>query len=256
MIPVKKDLVDSGVNLLLHQFQDKPNLKGFFSTFLQDLENINRDTFDLVNQFNVDGAYGIYLDNIGDLVGEKRENESDDEYRNRIKIRILINNSKGSPNEILEIVSQVTETDNVRLWEHYPLFTMLYTDGSDATLPNLVKMRRALPITCEADLMVDTTRRGWVGAEFYDQLGNLVDDAGNKIVDESGNIFITKAEGSQPAKPPTGRNSKLAEILDQSSNLVDDASNQIVDENGNRIVLFTTAGKVFSNDGVFVEIIS
>lgn len=255
MIPVKKDLVDSGVNLLLHQFQDKPNLKGFFSTFLKDLDNINQDTFTLVGQFNVDDATGVYLENIGSLVGEERGEDNDDEYRNRIKIRILINNSKGSPNEILEIVSQVTETDNVRLWEHYPLFVMLYTDGNSATLSNLQKMRRALPITCEADLMVDTTRRGWVGAEFYDQLGNLVDDAANNIVDESGNIFITKAEGSQPAKPPTNKSSKLSEILDQANDMVDESANNIVEENTNQIILFSTAGKVFSPEGVFVEII-
>lgn len=256
MIPINKDLEKDGLELLLYQFGDKPNINAFLSTFLADLEQLNNDTFDLVNGFNIDNATGIYLDYVGNLVGEYRNEESDEPYRRRIRIKILINNSKGTPNEILEILSVITETQNVRLWEHYPVFSMLYTDGNSGTIQTLNSIRQASPITSESSLMVDTTRRGWVGSEFYKQIAFLVDDANNNIANENGDLFVVQSEGGiLPSSAPVGKNSTLSEILDQASFIVNEANNNIVDENNNMFIGFSSGGDVFSNDGIFNELI-
>lgn len=257
MIPVKTDLEEGGKDLLLYQFGDKKNITSLLGAYLDDLGNVEQDLFDLINNFNVDSATGVYLDYIGSYVGEKRLGESDTDYRERILRRILINTSDGTPNTLLSIVENITESGNVKLWEHFPLFSMYYTDGNSATVETLKVLKEASPITSELALIVDTTRQGWAGAEFYNQEGNLVDNLSNNIVDEFNNSIVLKSEGgiNEPLAPK-GQVSILSEILDQADTLVDDLGNNIVDNNNEQFIIFNTSGNVFSNNGVFTEVIT
>lgn len=256
MIPIKENLEIEGKGLLPHQFYDKKNINGLLGAYLYQLNNLNNDLFELLENFEVDKAQGVYLDYIGNIVGEKRNKEEDPEYRERIKRRTLINNSDGTPNTLLSILESITGSGNVRLWEHYPLFTMYYTDGNSTTLQTLNTLKEASPMTSEIGLIIDTTRRGWVGAEFYNQEANLIDDSSNNIVDEFNNSLILVSEGGfNSATPPRGKSSKLAEILDQEDLLVDDVGNNIVDQDDKRFIIFNTSGNVFSNEGIFCEII-
>ena len=106
MIPNNKDLVDTGLNLLLYQFRDKFNIEQIASSYLSEIDKANDESYTLVDSFNIDNATGVYLDYIGRLVGEYRNQENDEDFRKRIKIRVAINNSQGTPNELLDILSQ------------------------------------------------------------------------------------------------------------------------------------------------------
>lgn len=225
-IPEKQDLIESGFNLLLYQFQDKANVKGLLETYLADLNQLDTDAFTLVDSFNIDDATGIYLDYIGRIVDLERDDQTDEEYRKSLKIKILINNSKGTPNNVLKILSELTETANVRVWEHFPVSTIYYTDGNSGTLETLQGLKRSSPITSEVALIVDTTRNGFVGTE-------LLPDYDER---------------------PTAH--FLAEFLDQFDVLVDEVGDFIVDEDGNNFVLFDGDGDTFSYYGRLTEYIS
>lgn len=227
MIPVNEDLSEIGLNLLLYQFSDKTNITKILEQYLKGLHEVQQDLFTLVDNFNIEDAVGIYLDYLGKLVGERREGDNDDDYRKRIKIRLLINNSKGTPNELLEILSQLTETDNVRIWEHFPVSTLLYTDGNNATVKTLKALKDSSPITSNTVLVVDTTRRGFVGTELLP---------------------------SYPEKDNKG--DILAELLDSLDFIVDENDTYIVNEIGYRLVAFGGGGDTVSYYGIFNEVVN
>lgn len=224
--PVKQELVESGLNLLLYQFRNKENIEGLLQTYLTDLNQLDTDAFTLVDNFNIDDATGIYLDYIGRIVDLDRKGQDDETYRKNLKIKILINNSDGTPNTILKILSELTETANVRVWEHFPVSTVYYTDGNNGTLETLQGLRKSSPITTETVLIVDTTRNGFVGTELLPNYN----------------------------KKPTAH--FLAEFLEQFDVLIDDVADNIVDDQGDNIILFDTSGNSISYYGQLTEVIS
>ncbi len=74
---------------------------------VQDLENT---IFAVLNGRTIDGAVGVQLDGLGALVGETRKGRTDALYRIRIKARIRLNLSCGTPEQILEIVTLLLPT--------------------------------------------------------------------------------------------------------------------------------------------------
>ena len=163
MIPLRKDLTDEGLDLVINQFYDKERFQALLRSFLQELDDTQDDLFDLVENFNVDDAEGYYLDLVGKIVGLSRNNnESDNSFRRRIKIRILVINSDSTPNALLEILKESTLTDNVNVWEHYPLSFHLYTDGVETTKDLVNSLREASAITSDpVRLMVDFTGKSF-----------------------------------------------------------------------------------------------
>lgn len=226
MIPSKESLTDAGLELLLYQFQGKGNIESLLKSYLGECDDTLNDLYTLVSSFNIEDATGVYLDYIGKLVGVKRDKDDDDTYRIRIKIQVKINNSKGTPNEMLDILSELTATDNVRLWEHFPVSSVLYTDGKDATLRTRNALDKSAPITSDVVLIVDTTRSGFVGTEL---LPNYKEKPKQHI---------------------------LAELLEQFEYLIDEIGDNIVDEVGDNLVLLDSTGNTVSYYGIFNEVIT
>lgn len=253
MIPTKTDLNISGQELQLYQFTDKVNITTLLSEYLKDLNQIDQDTFDIVGNFSLDLATSIYLDYIGGSLDILRlANESDNSYRKRIKSQILVNNSKGTPNDLLKILSNRTETDNVRLWEHYPVSYVMYTDGSNYSTELANILRTAGPITSETVvLIVDTTKAGFIGAEKVGTLANLVDENNDQIVDVNEDT-IQAVTFSFKGKDRRGI---LSEFLQLAYEIVDDVGNQIVDSNGNILISFPAGNTNQTGDGVLMELI-
>lgn len=226
MIPSKESLTDAGLELLLYQFQGKANIQSLLESYLGECDDVLNDLYTLVSTFNIDDATGVYLDYIGNLVGVKRDEDDDDTYRTRIRVQVKINNSKGTPNELLDILSELTSTDNVRLWEHFPVGSVLYTDGKDATLRTLNALNKSAPITSDVVLVVDTTRAGFVGTELL------------------------------PNYKETPKQHILAELLEQFDFLIDEIGDNIVDEVGDNLILLDSTGNTVSYYGIFNEVIT
>lgn len=224
MIPNNNDLVEAGLELLPHQFRNKLNVESLLSSFTSELDQINNDIFTLVDNFNVDDATGIYLDYIGKVVGEIRNGDNDDDFRKRIEIRILINNSEGTPNDILEILSELTETNKVKIWEHFPCSSIFYTNGNNGNSETLNALLKSAPATSEISLLVDTTN---FGIQFTELVPNYKES----------------------------KQQLFAEILEGFDTLIDDQGNFIVDDQGNNIVVNTSLGDSFSYYGRLNEVV-
>ena len=73
--------IEQSVELLLAQYQYSENIKNTLRAILYpviELENIIK--IDFPNQFSIQLAFGVWLDILGDYVGEERNGLDDNEY--------------------------------------------------------------------------------------------------------------------------------------------------------------------------------
>lgn len=94
----------TAANLLVDIFREKPLFLLLLSSYVAETQELENELFDLGDAFWVNTATGVQLDGIGEIVGIARDGADDTVYRIRIKARIFINLSSGTPNQILTLV--------------------------------------------------------------------------------------------------------------------------------------------------------
>ncbi len=105
-IELTQDLVhvDEAVALLIEQYKNSPNLKDLITAFINRVQDAENMFYDLWQSRFLDNAIGSQLDGLGAIVGVSRENTTDDRYRVRIRARILLNQSSGTADQIIELI--------------------------------------------------------------------------------------------------------------------------------------------------------
>jgi len=103
----------------------KQLLTDLIGTKVQELEEVFRK---LLLRLDVDNAVGTQLDGIGSIVGQAREGNDDDKYKILIKLKIGINVSEGTIEDIITIWKLVTNGTNVTVEEVFPAKVKLTTD--------------------------------------------------------------------------------------------------------------------------------
>lgn len=201
---VQKDVVERGINQLLHQFKNKPRVVTFLTATLNQLQESEDSKFDLLNNRSIYTATGQSLDLSGLIVGQERLGRSDEEYRASILQKIAISTSNGTPNKLLQILQILTNAENIRLWEHYPANVILYSDNPEGDM-NVVRqtLQTAAPAAVgNVGVIHDPTGLGFAPAEgLYSNivLEEIVTNTGENIVDQNGNYIVaqTSAIGSE-----------------------------------------------------------
>ena len=197
MRPVLKDHKEQGLSRLLEQFKDKPNITALLEGWLQGVQTTEDSLFDLLDNRSIQTAYGVQLDYIGKIVGAKRGGRSDSSYREFIQLQILINTSEGTPTDILEILSLITNADIVKSFPHYPVGGNLYTDGDNIPSTLASTLTKAAPISHgEIHVYHDPNKNAFIPATLTRQTGILVDNNGDEVVDNNGNNIIVGGLGA------------------------------------------------------------
>lgn len=198
MIPLIKDHEQQAYGRLLEQFKDKPNVMALLKGWMKGVQTTEDSLFDLLNNRSIQTAIGVQLDNIGKLVGAKRKGRSDESYREFIQLQILINNSEGTPNDILEILSLITNAGIVKSFPHYPVGGSLYTNGDRIPSSLASTLTKAAPISHgEIHIYHDPNNDCLIPVEAVRTTGILVDNDGNEIVDNNGNNIIVGGLGAE-----------------------------------------------------------
>ncbi len=112
--------VAEGLALLIQQFKGKPRLEAILSSYLEQVQELEDDFWDVFSNRWVETAEGIQLDGLGEIVGERRQGAPDDEYRAFVRARIRVNRSNGKMPELVEILSLILDGEEVVAREYYP----------------------------------------------------------------------------------------------------------------------------------------
>ena len=95
---------------------------------MQLLENIK---WQLKTERSLDTAIGKQLDLIGEILGLPRnEGETDDSYRDRLRLQAFINTSKATPEDAIKFLKMATKANVVSYQELKPACFQLETDGT------------------------------------------------------------------------------------------------------------------------------
>ena len=199
-LPVAQDVVERGLSRLLWQWEDSPLLRGMLESYLTAGQEIEDAFFQLLSERGINEAIGAQLDVLGDIVGEARQGREDDKYRLAILSRGLINNSNGTPEELLEIVATATGATAPALWEHFSGTTMLYVEHGASPLVAHA-MQNASPAGTYTALMFDIDQDSFIGSEvaFSDNILSGVDVGVEKDIEvldsEGGNYDVAISDG-------------------------------------------------------------
>src|SRR5579862_6604488 len=130
------DYYQRTVSLLASQFQIT-NPDGSMTNFQKMLYAICTQFQLIQTQLNLlqkdrflDFAEGVQLDGIGQILGLARvPGQSDDSYREDLQFQIFINESEGSPEDVIAILKYLTNAQTVFYDDMFPAAYMLTTDG-------------------------------------------------------------------------------------------------------------------------------
>lgn len=128
----------------------------------QDLEDA---AFPYYQQKDIDEATGDRLDQIGTIVNVQRGGRTDAAYRQRIRAENAILSSKGTANDLIEVLQLLAGTTNDVFYDDaYPKGALLRVEDyawsvtQDRMDQNLFDLQRATPAGTEVDLVYSLTQ--------------------------------------------------------------------------------------------------
>lgn len=169
-LPVKEtDHVGKGLGLLTGDNRKK-NIKAIASVGLRQTQKIENAIFDVINSRLLDNAVGVQLDLWGKIVGQPRGNYGDTAYRAAIRIKILVNISKGRTSDLLKIIqSCVPDATAVYYWDTGNANYVVTVVGADTQeiIPLQVALSKADASGVGADLI-------WAGSGTASTKANML----------------------------------------------------------------------------------
>lgn len=95
------------ISRLIEQYKDKPYIEALLTSWLGQVQDLENALFEVLQERNIDDSVGVQLDVLGDVVGQFRNSDDDEIFRTSIRVRILINNSEGTPEDIIRVVTAI-----------------------------------------------------------------------------------------------------------------------------------------------------
>ena len=100
---------------LISQFQGKPRMVKIIETLATRTQTLENCLFQFYERLDLLTSVGNQLDNFGEIVGQDRNSVSDQIYRILLRTKIGINTSQSIPQNLIDIVSELT-TKPLETW--------------------------------------------------------------------------------------------------------------------------------------------
>ena len=104
----------------LEQFRDKDRFSAMLEVLGEQVQALEDALYQVLTETSIDVAVGAQLDGLGSVVGEERAGRDDDAYRVAIRVRIAINLSEGTPEDLLALALAISGGSNALLIEYFP----------------------------------------------------------------------------------------------------------------------------------------
>jgi hypothetical protein len=97
---------------LIEYFRRGPRNQAVLSAIAEQVQDLEQAFWDLYRQSFLANAVGTQLDQIGEIVGEARNDRTDAQYRAAIRIRVLVLKSRGRLEDLIEIAARFVSDDS------------------------------------------------------------------------------------------------------------------------------------------------
>lgn len=105
---------------LMEQRKKATNLQAIVTAAANQLQLLEQVIQDFLLKRGLDAAVGVNLDIVGLIVGQDRAGRTDDDYRLRLRLRIVQNNSEGTPEDLLNIMRTLLAPLGAEFMENFP----------------------------------------------------------------------------------------------------------------------------------------
>lgn len=145
---------------LIHYFRNKPRLRAVLGSWAEQVQELETVFWYLLTRRGLSDAEGVWLEVLGDIVGEPRRDRTDGAYRAAIRVRILVNRSNGKLPELIKIAGlMLGEGADVQVSEHYPasILVRVHSDPGEVLGVDLARaLRQAKAGGVKLDLIFPT----------------------------------------------------------------------------------------------------
>lgn len=125
----RTDIAENGLSRLLPQFSESTKLRGLVKSLLTGIQPSEDTLFEVLEYTGIETAVGDQLDVIGKLMVVNRDGDNDEDYRDRIYSKIIVNAAKGTPESMLSMVRLATGSDDIILNEYFPAEVHILVQG-------------------------------------------------------------------------------------------------------------------------------
>lgn len=127
---------ERAIALLASQFQIKlpdggrTNFQKLLYAIITQFQEIQTQLNLLNTMRSLDTAQGVQLDGLGQIIGLARvAGQSDESYRQALQFQIFVNQSSGTPEQVIEMLKFLTQANTIYYDEFYPAGYIMTTDG-------------------------------------------------------------------------------------------------------------------------------
>ena len=175
---------------ILYQFKDSYILNSLTESFLLEANELEDLSESLLLQRSVDTAIGVQLDQVGLLVGEIRNGRDDNSYRQAIKLRIAINTSRGTVEDIIQVINLLYGQDTeVIITRTGKALLSIYIGIEQPTEDLIPLLQQTISAGVKiSDIIYPSGRLPWIPTER----GGAIQDTGvlPEVGDNSGTVRI------------------------------------------------------------------
>ena len=130
--------IEDAKDRLIEQYKHKKKLTALLESFVEQIQKLEDATYGMFGMLSIENSEGVQLDKIGEIVEQKRESFSDQEYRILLYAKIGVNISNGEINRVIDIWKLITNANIVHLIEMFP--ASLALESSNEVPPELLEI--------------------------------------------------------------------------------------------------------------------
>lgn len=115
------DHCEDAKSKLLSQYQGKPRIEALLCALVDQIQEVEAATWQLIDLRTLNNAEGAQLKGIGDILGEKQGSFDQETYRALLRAKVRVLRSKGAFDDVVEVLFllQGSET-GVTVFERFP----------------------------------------------------------------------------------------------------------------------------------------
>lgn len=153
MIDLITTHVQDSIDRLLYQFQDKAKIEGLVEANSQQIQQLEDVLYSMINGRTLQAATGATLDRWGNVLDELRLGDSDQNFRSRLFFKVIRNIASGTPEEMIQIYSDLMQAGLVQLQEVYDGNVVLIAHNAQ-NVPSLTYAKELVQAVAPAGVRV------------------------------------------------------------------------------------------------------
>lgn len=154
----------SAVRRLAMYLKGKENVEAFLTAIKEEVDEVTTAFEQLLEDRQLDNAFGEQLDLIGRILGQTREGYTlDDDYRKLLKARVKINKSSGTAEDLYAIFALILPTGSTMRIDEYEIAAFILTvsgaltDDSATFFARIMREAKAAGVQAQLTYAARTT---------------------------------------------------------------------------------------------------